>query len=450
MISSNPEYGAEILGGAALAAAVLLWLSLRLRRRQRLIRDLPNSKVQGVFIGLVELKVTAESENPLTTYLAGQPCVQYAYRVEEHWSRTVTESYTDEKGQAQTRTRVEEGWTVVASGGAAEPFYGRDETGVIRILPDGAKVEPARLFDAAATRIDPIYYGKGPATTVANSTGRRRFIEEGIPLHAPLFVVGQARERDDVVAAEIAASKGAAIFLISTRSQERVQGAFALYSWLAWLGGAAAAATAGYLWALTGHPFGSRPLAGALVLAACFLLAWATGWAWMVYNSLINLRARVRQGWSLVEVELKRRNNLIPSLVSAVAALSSHEADVQTAVAALRTQAAATRPGQAGPDFAGLAATVRAVAERYPNLVAQEGFARLQKQLVETEQRIALARSYYNDIATHFATRVAQIPDHWLAAAGGIRAEALLVAADFERAPVRVNLSGVPAKPATA
>lgn len=443
MTSSRPGHGVEILAAAALASLILLWLSLRLRRRQRLIRDLPNSKVQGVFIGLVELKVTAESEKPLTSHLSAQSCVQYAFRIEEHWSRTVTESYTDDKGQSQTRTRVEEGWTTVASGGAGEPFYGRDETGVILIRPDGAEVEPSLFFESMTTRTDPLYYGMGPATTVPNSTGRRRFVEEGVPLHAPLFVVGQAREREDVVAAEIAGAKGAALFLISTRSQERIQGSYALFSWLAWLAGLAAAAAAGYLWGVGTQQQGPRPVAAGLALGTGFLAAWGAGWAWMVFNSLVALRARVRQGWSLVEIELKRRNDLIPSLVSAVAALSSHEEGVQRAVAALRGQMEATRPGQPGPDFAGMAGTVRAVAETYPNLVAQEGFGRLQKQLVETEQRIALARSYYNDIATHFATRAAQIPDAWLAAIGGIKPEALMGASDFERAPVRVNLTGV-------
>jgi hypothetical protein len=182
-------------------------------------------------------------------------------------------------------------------------------------------------------------------------------------------------------------------------------------------------------------------LAGAAALGLAYLAAWAGGWVWMAFNSLVNLRARVRQGWSLVDVELKRRNDLIPNLANAVAGLSSHEAEVQTAVAALRAQLSATRPGEPGPDIGGVAGTVRAVAEKYPNLVAQEGFSRLQKQLVETEQRIALARTYYNDIATQFATRVGQVPDAWLASTTAIRPEPLLQSAEFERAPVTVNLS---------
>jgi hypothetical protein len=412
-----------------LVAIVLLWLSLRFRRRERLVRDLPTSKVQGVFIGLVELGVSAESEKPLVSFLGEKLCVHYSYRVDEHWSRTVSETTTDDKGQAQTRTRVEEGWKTIAAGGASEPFYGQDDTGVILVRPDGAKVEAAAFLDQTVPRGHPLYLGKAPPVGVPDSTGRRRFVEEGIPLHAPVFIVGQARERADVVAPEIAASKDAPMFLISVHSKRGVQTNYALASWLAWVGGLRAVRPS---WG---------PALGMGAAAALFLGAWASCWVWMAFNSLVNLRARVRQGWSLVDVELKRRNDLIPNLASVVAGLGSHEASVQEAVAALRSQLTATRPGEPGPDIGGMAGTVRAVAEKYPNLVAEEGFVRLQKQLVETEQRIALARTYYNDIATQFATRVGQVPDTWLASAAGIRPEPLLGVADFERAPVEVNLS---------
>ena len=123
---------------------------------------------------------------------------------------------------------------------------------------------------------------------------------------------------------------------------------------------------------------------------------------------------------------------------------------MQTAVAALRAQLTATRPGEPGPDLGGVAGVVRVVAEKYPSLVAQDGFSRLQRQLVETEQRIALARAYYNDIATQFATRVGQVPDAWLASVASVRAEPLLQAADFERAPVTVNLSTAASAPGAA
>jgi hypothetical protein len=441
MASGHPvQQGDMVLIAAAAATAVLLWLSLRMRRLERIIRDLPNSKVRGVFVGLVELNVTAESEKPLTSFLGGRLCVQYSYRIDEEWSHTVTETSTDDKGQAQTRERVVKEWKTIASGGEAEPFYGRDDTGVILIRPGGAKYETVGFFDQTVAREHPLYPKGAAPTGIPGSTGRRRFVEGGIPLHAPVFIVGHARERDDVVAPEIAADKGAALFLISAQPKKGIQIMYSAYSWLAWLGGLAACAFAGWLAArLFQSP---RPPAVSIVgLVALYLAAWATGWVWMVFNSLVGLRARVRQGWSLIDIELKRRNDLIPNLASAVSGLSGHEAGVQTAVATLRAQVGATRAGEPGPDIAGVSGTVRAIAERYPNLVAQEGFRRLQDQLVETEQRIALARTYYNDIATQFTTRLGQVPDTWLASAGGFRAEPLLGAEGFERAPVTVNLS---------
>ena len=104
-----------------------LWAALRSGRLRRLVNDLPTSKTTGVFIGLVELKGTAESETPLTSYLAGQSCVYYKWSVEEHWSRMVTETYTGSNGRTQTRTRQESGWKTVAEGGEMPPFYLKDD-----------------------------------------------------------------------------------------------------------------------------------------------------------------------------------------------------------------------------------------------------------------------------------------------------------------------------------
>jgi hypothetical protein len=84
---------------------------------------------------------------------------------------------------------------------------------------------------------------------------------------------------------------------------------------------------------------------------------------------------------------------------------------------------------------------LRAVVEAYPDLKSNAAFLALQKQLSETEQRIALARAYFNDIATFYNTRLAIIPDRWIAALGRMRPQALLAAADFARATVSVALT---------
>src|SRR4051812_5436207 len=116
--------------GALLAIACLV-AAFRSGKRRWLVENLPTSKTTGVFIGLVELKGTAEAANPLTSYLAETECIYYQWSIEEHWSRTVVEHYTDEKGNSQTRTRTESGWKTVDDGGELIPFYLQDDCGVI-------------------------------------------------------------------------------------------------------------------------------------------------------------------------------------------------------------------------------------------------------------------------------------------------------------------------------
>jgi len=431
--------GIPLLGAAL--ALLTLFFGIRASRRQRLVDNLPTSKTTGVFIGLVELKGTAEAEQPLVSYLTGSRCVHYRWQIEERWSKLVTETYRDSKGNTRTRTRTKSGWTTVAQGGETIPFYLRDDCGVIRIQPDGAKIEPPLLLSETCTPGNPLYYDKGPAGAVMHSDHRRRFVEHTLPLHAPLYVVGRARERDDIVAAEIAAAADTPLFLISTRTEQQVSRGFRAGFWL--LGFCGLVLTLAGIFVrgamLNRTPADDLPLF--LALGTCYACAWLLGWAWMAYNSLVELRQRVGQAWANVDVQLKRRHDLIPNLVGIVTGLRDHERTVQTAVAALRSQLAATPPGQPGPDPAGIVPSLRAVAEAYPDLKANTSFLNLQRQLAETEQRLALARAYFNDIATFYNTRLEIIPDRFIAALATMQPQSLLAATDFERAPVAVQLA---------
>jgi hypothetical protein len=430
----------SVLLGSLAALGCLLGAFWALRRK-RLIDDLPTSKTQGVFIGLAELKGTAESETPLTSYLAGASCVQYAWQIDEHWSRTVTETYTDSKGHTMTRTRTESGWTKVADGSKSIPFYLQDDTGVIRVVPDGAKIHNVKTFDETASRSSPLYFGKGPQSEIANSTHKRRFYETALPLHTMLYVIGQARERQDVVAAEIARDKNAPLFLISTQTEKQVSSGYSHWFWglvvlglICAIGGTVgrdmlANTNKGLSW----HPF--------VIASLAFLAVLAIGWVWTVYNSLINLRNRLKQGWSQVDVQLKRRHDLIPNLIETVKGYRDYESETQKLITELRAQAAATPPGVTGTDFKGLAPMFRVIIERYPDLKANESFLSLQQALVDAEQRIALARDYFNDIAMFYNTRLAIIPDRFVADLARLRSATLMSAADFERAPVQVNLA---------
>ncbi len=426
----------SIISGAVIALACL-FAAFRFLRKKRLVDDMPTSKTLGVFIGLAELKGTAESDKPLTSYLAGLPCVLYTWKIEEHWSRTVTSI----GAKGVPTTRHESGWTVVAKNEQQAPFYLQDDTGVIRIIPDGAEIQDKQIFNKTCRFSDPLYFAKGPLREIADSDHERRFVETAIPLHASLYVMGQARQREDIVAAEIAKDKNCPMFLISTRTEKQISSSLGVWFW-GWLViGLLAIVGSIWLGSAVFRPF--QPLSGQsfLIAAGSYLLIIVLGWMWLVYNSLINLRQRVQQGWFEVDIELKRRNDLIPNLVQVVEGYSAHEGKLQELVATMRQQLTATPPGVAGPDYAGFIPTLRAAVESYPDLKASDLFLKLQNELSGTEQRIALARDYFNQIVTFYNTRLEIIPDTWLAKLMRLKPQTLMGAADFERAPVQVDLA---------
>jgi len=327
----------------------------------------------------------------------------------------------------------------VAGGSQSIPFYLKDDTGVIRIVPEGAAINSVAVFDETCSPTNALYFGKGPPHGVPNSTHRRRFHETALPLHTALYVMGQARERADIVAPEIAHDKGAPMFLISTRTERQVSRRYVLSFWL-WVLLALGTVIGGAIgWSmLEKEAIIWQPLVTA---AGGFGAALLIGWVWTLYNSLVNLHHMVEQGWSQVDVQLKRRHDLIPNLVETVKGYRGYESETQKLLAEIRTQTEATPPGVAGPDFRGVAPMLNIVVERYPELKASDSFLRLQQTLIDTEQRIALARDYFNNVATFYNTRLAIVPDRFVAAIARLHPQALMAAADFERAPVHVQLA---------
>ncbi len=317
----------------AAAALGLLWYGLRALKRKRLIENIPTSKVEGVCLGLTELKGKAERTEPLTSYLAECACVYYRFSVEEHWRRT--ETYTDSEGKTRTRTRS--GWTSVRSGEQRVVFRLEDETGSIRIVPERAQIDADRVFARTCSRFDPLYYQKGPPFSVPHSTGRRRFTEYAIRLHTPIYVLGTARLRDDAVAPEIAYDRDDPMFLISTKSEQQLTRGYAWKSGLSLLfGTAAAVATPLALpvtgWLLEPPPVWVPVLTGLGYVGVVFLAYLQT-----VYNGLVDLRNRLRNAWSMIDVQLERRHDLIPNLVAIVKGYAKHEREVHEQLAELRS-----------------------------------------------------------------------------------------------------------------
>ena len=153
-----------------------------------------------------------------------------------------------------------------------------------------------------------------------------------------------------------------------------------------------------------------------LVLALVALLALALV---LLYNRLVRLRNRTENAWAQVDVQLRRRYDLIPNLVETVKGYASHERATFEEVTRARTaaQQARTVSEQAGAENMLTAAIGRlfAVAEDYPELRATENFQQLQAQLEDTEQKIAISRQVYNDAVLTYDTALETVPTNIVA-----------------------------------
>lgn len=155
-----------------------------------------------------------------------------------------------------------------------------------------------------------------------------------------------------------------------------------------------------------------------IVIAAILFvpLLWLIG----TYNGLVRLRQHVRESWSGIDTELKRRYDLIPNLVETVKGYAAHERQTLERVIQARQQAAASNgsPAQQAADENILVGALRqlfAVAEGYPDLKASSNFMHLQQELVNTEDRIQAARRFYNANVRDMNTRVESFPSNVIA-----------------------------------
>ena len=151
-------------------------------------------------------------------------------------------------------------------------------------------------------------------------------------------------------------------------------------------------------------------------------------WVALNYNALVKIRLHVRESWSDIDTELKRRYDLVPNLVETVKAYATHERELFTRITEARTRAAASR-GSAGSQAADEKPLVEgmrrlfAVAEAYPDLKANENFLALQKELANTEDRIQRARRFYNGNVRDMNTRVEVFPSNLIAGMFGFAPE---------------------------
>ena len=169
-------------------------------------------------------------------------------------------------------------------------------------------------------------------------------------------------------------------------------------------------------------------------------------WAIALYNGLVGLRNQVLNGWRQIDVQLKRRHDLIPNLVNTVRGAMEFERDTLTQVMEARARAvSATGPADAARKEGELSQALGrlfAVAENYPTLRANDNVRMLQEELTSTENKVGFARQFYNDIATKFNTSQQTFPSNLFASSLGFKPAELFEITDAaERQVPSVDLS---------
>ena len=166
-------------------------------------------------------------------------------------------------------------------------------------------------------------------------------------------------------------------------------------------------------------------------------------WAISVYNKLIALRNRVKDQWAQIDVQLKRRFDLIPNLVETVKGYTKHESETLEAVIKARnTYVSATLPEdqmKADRELTKAISKLFALTESYPDLKANTNFQALQQELTETESKIASARQFYNDTVMVYNNKVDMVPSNIIASLFKFKKEAFFEANETERQNVQVK-----------
>ena len=166
-------------------------------------------------------------------------------------------------------------------------------------------------------------------------------------------------------------------------------------------------------------------------------------WLLFTYNSLVTLRNRVREAWSQIDIQLKRRSSLIPNLVETVKGYAKHEKGVFEEVTKARSaMMSAKNPGDAAAAndvLSGALKSLFAVAEAYPELKASENFKQLQDEISDTETKVAASRQFYNTNVLDLNNSLETIPSAWVGAMFGFQKEEFFKATEEERADVKVK-----------
>lgn len=163
------------------------------------------------------------------------------------------------------------------------------------------------------------------------------------------------------------------------------------------------------------------------------------------YNGLVRLRNRIDAAWAQIDVQLKRRYDLIPNLVETVKGYASHESETFEKVTQARNMAVNAQgpaaAAQADNLLSGALKSLFAVSEAYPDLKANQNFLNLQEELTATEDKISYARQFYNDTVLQFNTKIQSVPANLIAGPFHFEQREYFEADDDSRGPVKVSFS---------
>lgn len=164
-------------------------------------------------------------------------------------------------------------------------------------------------------------------------------------------------------------------------------------------------------------------LFGGIILLGLIVLIWFIA----AYNGLVRFRNEVKNAWSQIDVQLKRRHDLIPNLVETVKGYAGHEKGTLDAVIQARSKAVSagsvTEQAAAEQQLSGALGRLMLLVENYPDLKANQNFLSLQEELTSTENKIGFARQYYNDSVMKYNTKIQSIPTNLIAGVCGFGEE---------------------------
>lgn len=174
-----------------------------------------------------------------------------------------------------------------------------------------------------------------------------------------------------------------------------------------------------------------------------FLILAIIAYIWLTYNSLITLRERIKEAISGIDVQLKRRTDLIPNLVETVKGYAKHEKEVfenvTKARSALMSAQGPQEKAKATDALSGALKSLFAVAEAYPTLQASDNFKELQEELSDTENKISYSRQFYNSNVLAYNTKIKMFPSSLIANQFGFKEEEFFETEESEKQPVKVS-----------